>query len=359
MMTIRSLLLATALLAAGAAPSFAQNRPETVAAPVLRASIDVASDVVRIGDVVDNAGNASQIAIYRAPDPGTTGSLPVAQVLAALRAHQVIGVDTKDLKAISVTRLARTLEGKDLELQVARALERRNGLGDAANLSLTFDRDVQTLQLDASNTGNLQPVAARYEPRSGRFDVSFEIANEASSAPTRLRFTGTAVETVEAAVLARGVERNEVLRSSDVLIERRPRAEVGNDPTSRDSAVGMQARRQLRAGQALRTSDLAKPDLVTRDQNVTLVYESSGLYLTIRGKALEGGTEGDVVNVLNLQSKRTVSGIVVGRGQVSVTIATPRPAPATEAPVTTGAAEPITAPVSVANNAVPGPLKAE
>jgi flagellar basal body P-ring formation protein FlgA len=359
MMTVRSLLLATALLAASVAPSLGQSRVD-IAAPVLRANVNVASDVVRIGDVVDNAGNAAQIAIYRAPDLGTTGSLPTAQVLAALRTHQVIGVDTRDLKSISVTRLARTLDARDIELQVARALERRNGLGDAANLSLTFDRDVQTLQLDASNTGNLQPAAVRYEPRSGRFDVSFEIANDANSAPTRLRFTGTAVETVEAAVLARGVERNEVLKSSDVMIERRPRAEVGNDAAGRDNAVGMQARRQLRAGQALRVTDLAKPDLVTRDQNVTLIYESSGLYLTIRGKALEGGTEGDVVNVLNLQSKRTVSGVVVGRGQVSVAISTPRLAPAADASTTTGANETAAAPVSVAaNNTAPGPRKAE
>jgi flagella basal body P-ring formation protein FlgA len=358
MMTGRILLLATALLAASAAPSLAQSR-ENVVAPVLRANVNVTGDVVRIGDVVDNAGNAAQIAIYRAPDLGTTGSLPTAQLLGALRAHQVIGVDTRDIKAISVTRLARTLEAKDIELQVARALVRRNGLGDAANLSLTFDRDVQTLQLDASNTGNLQPAAVRYEPRSGRFDVSFEIANDAS-APTRLRFTGSAVETVEAAVLARGVERNEVIKSSDVMIERRPKAEVGNDAAGRDNAVGMQARRQLRAGQALRVTDLAKPDLVTRDQNVTLIYDASGLYLTIRGKALEGGTEGDVVNVLNLQSKRTVSGIVVGRGQVSVAISTPRPAPPADAPVTTGAAEPVAVPVSVAaNNTAPGPRKAE
>ncbi len=358
MMMARSLVLAAALLAASMAPSLAQSREEVVAAPVLRASVNVSGDVVRIGDVVDNAGSAAQIAIYRAPDLGTTGSLPTAQVLSALRAHQVIGVDTRDLKAISVTRLARALEAKDIELQVARALERRNGPGDAANLSLTFDRDVQTLQLDASNTGNLQPTAVRYEPRSGRFDVSFEIANDAS-APTRLRFTGTAAETVEAAVLARGVERNEVIKSSDVLIERRPKAEVGNDVAGRDNAVGMQARRQLRAGQALRVADLAKPDLVTRDQNVTLIYQSSGLYLTIRGKALEGGTEGDAVNVLNLQSKRTVSGIVVGRGQVSVAISTPRSL-AAEAPTTTGANESDVAPVSVAtNNTAPGPRKAE
>ena len=96
-------------------------------------------------------------------------------------------------------------------------------------------------------------------------------------------------------------------------------------PPRRDRAVGMQARRQLRAGQALRTADLAKPDLVQRDQNVTLIYETAGLYLTMRGKALEGGTEGDAVNVINLQSKRTVSGTVIGRGQVSITVAPPRP----------------------------------
>jgi flagella basal body P-ring formation protein FlgA len=359
-MIIRSLLLGVALLAAGTTASFAQGREEAVAAPVLRANINVTGDVVRIGDVVDNAGTAGQIAIYRAPDLGTTGSLATAQVLGVLRAHQVIGVDTRDLKAISVTRLARTLDARDIELQVARALERRNGLGDAANLSLTFDRDVQTLQLDASNSGALQPVSVRYEPRSGRFDVSFEIANDASSAPTKLRFTGTAIETVDAAVLARGLERNEILKSSDVLIERRPKAEVGNDVAGRDGAVGMQARRQLRAGQALRVADLAKPDLVTRDQNVTLIYESSGLYLTIRGKALEGGTEGDVVNVLNLQSKRTVSGIVVGRGQVSVAIATPRLPATADASATSGATEPAAAPVSVATyDNASGPRKAE
>src|SRR5258708_19023085 len=86
----------------------------------------------------------------------------------------------------------------------------------------------------------------------------------------------------------------------------------------------MEARRQLRAGQARKVADLAKPDLVQRDQTVVLIYEASGLYLTIRGKALEGGTEGDVVSVLNLQSKRTVTGTVIGRGQVAISIAMPR-----------------------------------
>jgi len=200
-MIARALLLATALIAASSAAAVAQTQEifanrNVIAAPVLRANVQVSGDLVRIGDVIDNAGSAAQIAIYRAPDLGTTGSLPVAQVLNTLRAHQVIGVDTRDLKEISVTRLARTLESKDIELQVARALERRNGLGDAANLSLTFDRDPGDVRLDAGFTGGMLPTIARYDNRNGRFDVTFEIANE-NGAAAKLRFTGTAIETVE------------------------------------------------------------------------------------------------------------------------------------------------------------------
>ncbi len=354
-MTARSLLLAV-LLAAMPATAFALDNEEVIAAPVLRANVTVESDVVRIGDVIDNAGTSAQIAIYRAPDLGTTGLLPTAQLIAALQAHQVIGVNIRDIKAVSVTRLARTLEGKEIESQVAHALEHRNGLGDAANLSLTFDRDVQDVRLEAWNTGALQPISVRYEPRNGRFEVSFEIANETNSARTKLRFTGIAIETVEAAVLTRGVERNEVLKSSDVITERRPKGEVGGDVAVRNRAVGMQMRKQLRAGQVLKVADLAKPDLVQRDDNITLIYESTGLYLTVRGKALEGGTEGDVVNVLNLQSQRTVSGVVIGRRQVAISIAAPRLSAAADASATTGSVE-TAAPVSVAasNNAQMSP----
>jgi flagellar basal body P-ring formation protein FlgA len=360
-MIARALLLATALIAASSAASVAQTQEtfanrNVIAAPVLRANVQVSGDLVRIGDVIDNAGSAGQIAIYRAPDLGTTGSLPVAQVLNTLRAHHVIGVDTRDLKEISVTRLARTLEGKDIELQVARALERRNGLGDAANLSLTFDRDPGDVRLDAGFTGGMQPTIARYDNRNGRFDVTFEIANE-NGAAAKLRFTGTAIETVEAAVLARTIERNEIVKSSDVVVERRPKAEVGADAAARDRAVGMQARRQLRAGQAIRAADLAKPDLVQRDQNVTLIYEAPGIYLTMRGKALDNGTEGDVVNVMNLQSKRTLSGTVTGRGQVSITPPAPRPAQTSDATSSLGTTQP--APVAVATVSSPVAPKTE
>lgn len=296
----------------------AQAADDGIVAPTLRASVTVSSDVVRVGDLIDNAGSAALIPVYRSPDLGTTGALPVAQVLSVLRAKQVIGVMTGDIKEVQVTRLARTFANKDLENAVAAALERRFGLGDAANIAVTFDRGVSDMRLDASNTGALQPVATRYDARSGRFDLTFEINNDSNPAPTKLRLTGTAIETVEVAVLTRDVERTETLKSSDVAQERRPKADVTGEPALRNRAVGMQLRRPMRAGTPIRTADIAKPEFVTRDQSVTVIYQVPGIYLTTRGKAIESGAEGDTVSVLNLQTKRTLSGVVTARGQVTV-----------------------------------------
>jgi flagellar basal body P-ring formation protein FlgA len=343
---LRPLLLAGLFIAGLLFAPSAARAEETIAPPVLRAKVDVASEVVRIGDVVDNAGAFAQIAIYRAPDLGTTGSLPVAQVLNTLRAQGVIGVDGKDIKQVMVTRLARTVESKEIERAVAQAIEHRGGLGDAANISLTFDRDVADLRLDTANTGALLATAARYEPRNGRFDVIFQIANDNGNA-TQLRFTGSAIETVEVAVLTRSVERSDILKSADVMVERRPRAEVGTDPAARAQALGMQMRRPIRAGQPLRVADLVKPDLVQRDQAVTVIFQTTGLYLTTRGKALDNGTEGDVVSVLNIQSKRTLTGTVTGRGQVTIQIATPQPM---AAPDTASAAPEMATPTAVASD---------
>jgi flagella basal body P-ring formation protein FlgA len=65
-MIARPLLVAAALFAL-AAPAAAQTRSDEIATPVLRAHVSVTTDIVRIGDVIDNAGSAAKNAIYRAP----------------------------------------------------------------------------------------------------------------------------------------------------------------------------------------------------------------------------------------------------------------------------------------------------
>ncbi len=57
-------------------------------------------------------------------------------------------------------------------------------------------------------------------------------------------------------------------------------------------------------------ADLMKPEIVQRNDTVTLVYEAPGLMLTLRGQAQEAGALGDTISVLNAQTKRVVQGVV-------------------------------------------------
>ena len=61
-----------------------------------------------------------------------------------------------------------------------------------------------------------------------------------------------------------------------------------------------------------------KPEIVLKNDTVMIYYEVPGIVLTMRGKALESGAEGDLVSVLNVNSKRTIQGVVTGPGRVTV-----------------------------------------
>ncbi len=286
--------------------------------PTLKRAATVTADIVRIGDLIDNAGAASNTPIFRSPDIGTTGSVSIHQVFEAVRPYHLYLIDTGGLSEVEVTRSGRTIEVADIEARIARAFAGRYGFGEARDLAVTLDVPARPITVEASATGELALAAAAVDSRSGRFDVSVELAG--SRVMRRpLRLTGTVVETVVATVTTRPLARGETIRASDVATERRPKAVVGADAIgSIDEAIGLAMRQPVRSGQPLRRIDLMKPELVRRDDNITLVYEVPGILLTTQGKALESGAEGDVINVLNVQSKRTVQGAVSGSNRVTI-----------------------------------------
>jgi flagella basal body P-ring formation protein FlgA len=57
---------------------------------------------------------------------------------------------------------------------------------------------------------------------------------------------------------------------------------------------------------------------VARNDSVTITFSVPGIMLTARGQALEPGAQGDVINVVNIQSKKTIRATVAGPGHVTV-----------------------------------------
>lgn len=127
----------------------------------------------------------------------------------------------------------------------------------------------------------------------------------------------------EIAVATKAIRRGQLLSASDLKNERRPITAAGQY-ASLASAIGREAKRPLRPGDAIRMNDVAdsreeSPVLVKYRDTVRLVARKGRLAVTLSAaEALQQGRLGDTIRVRNADSKRVIVGKVVGPGELEV-----------------------------------------
>lgn len=82
--------------------------------------------------------------------------------------------------------------------------------------------------------------------------------------------------------------------------------------------VGLEAKVTLYAGRPISLSNIGPPAMIERNQIVRLVFKSQGLTIVADGRALDRAAIYDRVRVMNLSSRTTVFGTVMGNGLVEV-----------------------------------------
>ena len=95
-------------------------------------------------------------------------------------------------------------------------------------------------------------------------------------------------------------------------------ADLPGSVTDPQLAIGLEARVAIYAGKPVRLADLGPPTLVERNQIVPLIYLSGGLAISTEGRALARGAAGEVIRIMNLGSRTTVSGRIGPDGAVYV-----------------------------------------
>ena len=85
-----------------------------------------------------------------------------------------------------------------------------------------------------------------------------------------------------------------------------------------DSAVGMEARRGLKAGQHILANDIKAPAVIRKGDPVKLVYATGGVRLSVDGVAQNEAALGESVRILNTYSKRTVEAVAAGHGEARI-----------------------------------------
>lgn len=123
----------------------------------------------------------------------------------------------------------------------------------------------------------------------------------------------------ETAVAAHNIDRGSLVQPGDIRYVRQNLSALGAnyiDPAK--SIIGLELKRSVREGEALRLSYLDEPKIIQRGDRVMLEAQSNGLSVAAQGMAMANGKVGERIQVKNAQSNQIVDALVVGPGRVRI-----------------------------------------
>ena len=94
--------------------------------------------------------------------------------------------------------------------------------------------------------------------------------------------------------------------------------EIPGALTDTAAAIGQEARVAIYAGRPIRQKDLGPGTVIDRNQIIPLFYAVGGLTIQTEGRALARGGVGDVIEIMNLSSRKKVLGQIGPDGVVRV-----------------------------------------
>ncbi len=311
-----SIRLPARLLAVSAGGLLLAAMQTNADAASLRSHTIVHGDMVRLGDLFDDAGAKSEALVLRAPAPGRKMTVEGRWLRSLARAYRLNWQPAPGIDQTIVERSSNPVEHTQILAAVRHALEHR--AGQTGPFDVTLETPSLTIHLPIDTPASVSVRQLRLDKRSLRFTATLLAPADQPGART-VPIAGRVHPLVSVPVLARRLRSGDIIRKDDIKQQMMRRSRIGNttvlDP---EKIVGMGARRTLRIDMPVRRGDIREPVLVARHSLVIMKYQTANMVITAQGKARENGTRGETIRIQNTGSGKTIEGVVIGPGMVAV-----------------------------------------
>jgi flagella basal body P-ring formation protein FlgA len=297
-------ILSALLLASVALPATAAT---------LRTQVTLSASEVRLSDLFDEAGAEALRVLGPGPAPGGRIVVEARQLAAIARQF---GVDWRPVSGAERTvldRPGRMLPREDVLTALRGALQ---GLGADTEADIELQAyPAPLLPPDGHPQVSIEQID---QDGAGRFTAQIAVLADGMDIQ-RLRLTGTVVKMIELPVPVRRLTPGSLIQPDDLRFARIRSSQVRGDVVQTIAqAVGQSVRTQAMAGQPLPAADIMRPLAVVKGATVIMQLTAPGLQVLGQGRALEPGSIGDRILVLNPGSKAVVEAEIVGRDRVRV-----------------------------------------
>lgn len=290
------------------------NAQQPAATVLLKPETLVDGQYVTLGDLFSGIDpQQADIAVAHAPQPGKQVVLDYRWLYGIAQRNNINWRPRTTADQVLVTRASQTITMDEIRDAIQIAM-----IDQGVPRPFTIDLSSENLQIhlptDASNEIDVSSV--EINSRTQRFVAS--VTTGARTAQQRTyRISGKYYPLSTIPVLVEPVSRGSIIRPDQVEY-RDFRSERVPNGAIRDinDVIGKEIIRPTNPNEPLMFRDFTSPILVRRGSLVTIRLVTANMSLTARGKALENGSKGDVIRVMNQASNKTIQVEVVAENEV-------------------------------------------
>lgn len=297
------------------------ERDLAISNPVsLKSLVNINDSVIRINDLFSNVDVkvANKVVAY-APDPGTRSIFDARWLMRVANAYKLDWRASSTYDQVTVVRASETLDQREIEAQLLSALIEK---GADPDLHIKFANRSLEIHVAEGSRPIINVTDTAYDPTSMRFAANLSISSQVDAAQKQVRLAGKLVRMLDVPVPNKRLQAGDVIGKRDIewleLPADRMQRNIIVDPSD---LIGMVAKRGLKAKKPINSNEVHRQILVPKGSVVTMQLVINNMTLTAKGRALENGSDGDVIRISNAQTKSVVEATVTGAGAATVNVA--------------------------------------
>lgn len=288
---------------------------------------EVSGPEIELFELADVMGDDSQLIellnqfkISSAPLPGAIRRVHLSTIIAQLKNASLLPnyVKFNGPDSIIVSTKGRLVEGEELIL-LAQNYIMEQMIWKPEEVTFEYDRLPPEIVVPEGNYNyTISPISNTFFRGTVQLDIALHVNHKVFQ---RVPVVLTVRVFKEVVIANRQIFRGELFDEKDLIIRKREVTRyAGNFITEKSAVIGKRATQYISQNQIIVERMIAKPPVIQRAKEVTIVLNKPGMQLTTKGVALENGFEGETIRVKNINSNKTINAKVIDATTVVVNV---------------------------------------
>ncbi len=284
----------------------------------LKKNVSVSKQIITMGDIIENAQNCSpklrDLVIVASPNPGKTLNIGKQEILNKLKANNFFDINVIG----NNVRIKR--EGSFVKPQFF-----KDYIYDYLVKKSQWGKDIK-VEISGKNSIFIPKDNVKWiiRPAKGSNFVSnilFKVEAYKNQKLLVSNWINAKIIVYRLVPVSKSFIRKQEFFGDNVRWEKRLiDTSIANAVLSKEKLINKRAGKSIRPNTVILKSFLEKEFLVRRGSHATLVVKYNSIEASSKVKVLKNGVLGESVNVLNLSSKKILSGKVIGQNILEVTV---------------------------------------